>query len=121
MDANAERVDRAPVRDRRAFAQVEAGDARGAAVAGAARRAGDFAQALMDLGSLICTTKRPALCARCPCSTSAKRGGRGIQETLPVKAPKMVRPLKRAPRSWRADADGAVLLVQRRRRACSAT
>ena len=30
-----------------------------------ARRAGDFAQALMDLGATLCTPKRPA-CARCP-------------------------------------------------------
>src|SRR5262249_14679381 len=29
------------------------------------RRAGDFAQALMDLGATICTAKRPA-CALCP-------------------------------------------------------
>jgi len=56
-----------------------------------ARRAGDFARRLMDLGSLICTTKRPA-CARCPWFDVCEARRRGIQETLPVKAPKWFRP-----------------------------
>jgi A/G-specific adenine glycosylase len=49
-------------------------------------RAGDSAQALMDLGSSICTPKRPA-CALCPLNDCAARG-RGDQETFPRKAPK---------------------------------
>jgi A/G-specific adenine glycosylase len=49
-------------------------------------RAGDSAQALMDLGSSICTPKRPA-CALCPLNDCAVRG-RGDQETFPRKAPK---------------------------------
>ena len=57
-------------------------------------RAGDFAQALMDLGSAICTPKRPA-CPQCPWTDDCMARKRGIQEQLPVKAPKMVRPLKR--------------------------
>ena len=50
-------------------------------------RAGDFAQALMDLGSAICTPKRPA-CSNCPWTEDCLARKRGIQEQLPVKAPK---------------------------------
>ena len=77
-----------------------------------AKRAGDFAQALMDLGSAICAPKRPA-CPRCPWTDGCLARKRGIQEQLPVKAPKMVRPLKRGAAFVARDADGAVLLVKR--------
>ncbi len=77
-----------------------------------ARRAGDFAQALMDLGSLICTPKKPA-CPRCPWTDGCVARKRGIQEDLPVKAPKMVRPLRRGAAFVARDAEGAVLLVKR--------
>jgi A/G-specific adenine glycosylase len=75
-------------------------------------RAGDFAQGLMDLGALICTVKRPA-CARCPLCGECEARRLGIQETLPVKAPKAVRPLKRGAAFVARDAKGAVLLVKR--------
>jgi len=75
-------------------------------------RAGDFAQALMDLGSAICTPKRPA-CANCPWTDDCRARKRGIQENLPVKAPKAVRPLKRGAAFVACDAAGAVLLVKR--------
>jgi A/G-specific adenine glycosylase len=76
------------------------------------RRAGDFAQALMDLGSALCTPKRPA-CARCPWSAACEARRRGIQEDLPVKAEKAMRPLKRGAAFVARDAEGAVLLVKR--------
>ncbi|MES2471960.1 MAG: A/G-specific adenine glycosylase [Pseudomonadota bacterium] len=75
-------------------------------------RAGDFAQALMDLGSAICTPKRPA-CPNCPWSPDCKARKLGIQEQLPVKAPKMVRPLRRGAAFVARDRSGAVLLVKR--------
>ncbi len=75
-------------------------------------RAGDFAQALMDLGSAICTPKRPA-CPNCPWSADCRARKRGIQEQLPVKAPKMVRPLRRGAAFVARDKSGAVLLVKR--------
>ena len=75
-------------------------------------RAGDFAQALMDLGSAICTPKRPA-CANCPWSQFCEARKLGIQEQLPVKAPKIARPLKRGAAFVARDASGAVLLVKR--------
>jgi A/G-specific adenine glycosylase len=75
-------------------------------------RAGDFAQALMDLGSLICTPKRPN-CTRCPWSSDCKARELGIQDTLPTKAPKSARPLKRGAAFVARDRSGAVLLVKR--------
>jgi A/G-specific adenine glycosylase len=75
-------------------------------------RAGDFAQALMDLGSAICTSKRPA-CGNCPWTDDCLAKLRGIQEQLPVKAPKIARPLKRGAAFVARDKSGAVLLVQR--------
>ena len=75
-------------------------------------RAGDFAQALMDLGSAICTPRRPA-CPNCPLSEACVARQRGIQEQLPVKAPKVARPLKRGAAFVVTDRSGAVLLVKR--------
>jgi A/G-specific adenine glycosylase len=50
-------------------------------------RAGDSAQALMDLGSSICTPKKPA-CALCPLNEDCAARARGDQEIFPRKAPK---------------------------------
>lgn len=52
-----------------------------------AHRAGDFAQALMDLGATICTPRRPA-CAICPLTESCTARARGDQETFPRKVAK---------------------------------
>ena len=50
-------------------------------------RAGDSAQALMDLGSSICTPKKPA-CALCPLNEDCAARARGDQEIFPRKAQK---------------------------------
>jgi A/G-specific adenine glycosylase len=57
-------------------------------------RAGDSAQALMDLGSSICTPKKPA-CALCPLNDDCLARTRGDQETFPRKAPKKSGTLRR--------------------------
>jgi A/G-specific adenine glycosylase len=57
-------------------------------------RAGDSAQALMDLGSSICTPKKPA-CALCPINEECLARARGDQETFPRKAPKKTGELRR--------------------------
>src|SRR3984957_10132466 len=57
-------------------------------------RAGDSAQALMDLGSSICTPKKPA-CALCPLNDDCVSRARGDQETFPRKAPKKTGALRR--------------------------
>ncbi len=57
-------------------------------------RAGDSAQALMDLGSSICTPKKPA-CALCPLNEDCAARARGDQGTFPRKAPKKAGELRR--------------------------
>jgi len=57
-------------------------------------RAGDSAQALMDLGSSICTPKKPA-CALCPLNGDCMSRARGDQETYPRKAAKKTGALRR--------------------------
>ena len=57
-------------------------------------RAGDSAQALMDLGSSICTPKKPT-CALCPLNDGCAARMRGDQETYPRKAAKKTGALRR--------------------------
>jgi A/G-specific adenine glycosylase len=57
-------------------------------------RAGDSAQALMDLGASICTPKKPA-CALCPLNEDCLARAHGDQETFPRKAPKKAGALRR--------------------------
>jgi A/G-specific adenine glycosylase len=57
-------------------------------------RAGDSAQALMDLGSSICTPKKPA-CSLCPLNEGCAARERGDHETFPRKAPKKTGELRR--------------------------
>ncbi len=51
-----------------------------------AGRAGDFNQALMDLGTAICTPLKP-VCLVCPLSEVCQASAEGLQETLPVLEP----------------------------------
>jgi A/G-specific adenine glycosylase len=76
------------------------------------RRAGDFAQALMDLGAMICTPKRPA-CALCPWAAPCRARVRGDAESFPRKAEKATGTLRRGAAFvlWRAD--GALLVRTR--------
>ena len=57
-------------------------------------RAGDSAQALMDLGSSICTPKKPA-CVLCPLSEDCVARAQGDQESFPRKAAKKTGILRR--------------------------
>ena len=77
-----------------------------------ARRAGDFAQAMMDLGATICTPKRPA-CALCPINESCASRVQGTQETYPRRLPKSARPQRRGAVFVALRADGAALLRSR--------
>ncbi len=57
-------------------------------------RAGDSAQALMDLGASICTPKKPA-CVLCPLSEGCAARAQGVQESFPRKLPKKAGALRR--------------------------
>jgi A/G-specific adenine glycosylase len=67
------------------------------------RRAGDFAQAMMDLGATICTPKRP-VCILCPWNDACVARARGEAETFPRRVPKREGALRR----------GAAFVVRRR-------
>jgi A/G-specific adenine glycosylase len=57
-------------------------------------RAGDSAQALMDLGASICTPKKPA-CVLCPLMEDCAAREQGTQESFPRKAAKKTGALRR--------------------------
>ncbi|MFC3068588.1 A/G-specific adenine glycosylase [Phenylobacterium soli] len=54
-------------------------------------RPGDWAQALMDLGAVVCRPKAP-LCDRCPLTAHCAAYARGDHESFPRKSPKAERP-----------------------------
>jgi A/G-specific adenine glycosylase len=74
-------------------------------------RAGDFAQAMMDLGATICTARSPR-CMLCPLATQCRGRAEGAPERLPVKAAKKPKPVRQGRAFW-IERDGAVLLVRR--------
>jgi A/G-specific adenine glycosylase len=76
------------------------------------QRAGDFAQALMDLGATICTPRRPR-CVLCPWGRCCTAAAEGLADTLPVAVAKPDRPLRYGVAFWLTRADGAVLLRRR--------
>jgi A/G-specific adenine glycosylase len=55
-------------------------------------RAGDYNQALMDLGATICTPKKPA-CMNCPLISKCQANEKGVQNERPVLNAKPYRPL----------------------------
>jgi A/G-specific adenine glycosylase len=75
-------------------------------------RAGDFAQALMDLGATLCTPQRPA-CFLCPWRTSCAAAERGQAELFPYKVPKRAGELRRGAVFFVRRSDGAVLVRTR--------
>jgi A/G-specific adenine glycosylase len=76
------------------------------------QRAGDYAQAVMDLGATICTPKKPK-CILCPWREACRGHANGIAETLPARRAKSSRPLRRGVAFWAVRPDGAVLLRKR--------
>jgi A/G-specific adenine glycosylase len=76
------------------------------------RRAGDFAQAMMDLGATICTPRRPR-CVLCPWREACAAAASGQPEALPAPTEKPDRPLRYGVAFWLIRADGAVLLRRR--------
>ncbi len=76
------------------------------------RRAGDFAQAMMDLGATLCRPRAP-LCLACPLNGDCAARAAGIAAELPRRAPRRARPLKHGVVFWIERKDGAVLLRRR--------
>ena len=76
------------------------------------RRAGDFAQAMMDLGATICTPKKPA-CVLCPWTDACAARARGDQESFPRKAEKKTGALRLGAAFVAIRQDGMLLTRQR--------
>jgi A/G-specific adenine glycosylase len=112
IDANVERV------VARLFAIAEPLPGGKAAIRAAAEqitpveRAGDFAQAMMDLGATVCTPKRPR-CMLCPLREDCRAILSGDPELLPVKGAKAEKPLRRGAAYVAIRDDGAILLRTR--------
>jgi len=75
-------------------------------------RAGDHAQALMDLGATICTPRAPD-CGRCPLAPHCLGFARGTAAMLPLRQARAARPLRRGHVYVGRRADGALLLETR--------
>jgi A/G-specific adenine glycosylase len=76
------------------------------------RRAGDFAQALMDLGATLCTPKNPA-CALCPCNGACAARAAGDPQSYPRRVQKREGVLRRGAAFVACRADGCVLVRTR--------
>lgn len=76
-----------------------------------AARAGDFAQAMMDLGATVCTPRAPR-CLVCPIAADCRARAEGKPEPYPVKAAKRAKPQRKGAALW-IERDGAVWLVRR--------
>lgn len=76
-----------------------------------AERAGDFAQACMDMGATICTSKNPK-CDICPVQEQCAASAAGDMESYPVKPPKKHKPVRRARFFW-VERQGRILLATR--------
>ena len=106
IDANVERVVArlfalSDKRDVRAHAERITPDA----------RAGDFAQAMMDLGATICTPRDPK-CLLCPLTRDCAGRASGAPEAYPAKAAKAARPTRHGTIFW-LERGNAVLLIRR--------
>jgi A/G-specific adenine glycosylase len=112
VDGNIERVTARLFAVRQALPAAKPELRRLAATLTPAKRSGDFAQALMDLGSSVCLVGKPK-CLVCPISRGCQALALGIAADLPARSPKRARPLRHGAVFWAVRRDGAVLLQRR--------
>lgn len=74
-------------------------------------RAGDFAQALMDLGAAICRPRAPR-CSECPIAGACAAYASGTPEAFPTPKQRAARPQKYGV-AWWIERDGMLWLVRR--------
>jgi A/G-specific adenine glycosylase len=77
-----------------------------------ARRAGDFNQAVMELGATVCTPRAPR-CGACPVAKACGAHAAGDAARIPVRTPKRAKKVVRAACCACVDTAGRVLLVRR--------
>lgn len=85
---------------------------RAALQASVPERAGDFAQAMMDLGATICAP-RATMCMLCPIQPGCAAVRAGDPTVYPVRAAKTERPVRRGHAYVMTDGDGDVYLQAR--------
>jgi A/G-specific adenine glycosylase len=78
-----------------------------------ADRPGDFNQALMELGATLCAPASPR-CLLCPVNADCEGLAAGINEALPVKAPRRERPHYDVTAAVIHGDDGRLLIAQRK-------
>jgi A/G-specific adenine glycosylase len=76
-----------------------------------ADRPGDFAQAIMELGSQVCTTGRPR-CTACPVASACRAHAEGRAAALPVRTPRAAKKVVELA-CVAVERAGRVLLVRR--------
>jgi A/G-specific adenine glycosylase len=75
-------------------------------------RAGKFNEALMDLGSLICTPRQPD-CPKCPLRYLCNAYAKNDVASYPVKLTNLIKPVRHYLTAVVVDAGGCVLIAQR--------
>jgi A/G-specific adenine glycosylase len=73
--------------------------------------AGDFAQAMMDLGATICRPREPR-CSLCPLASDCLARGSGNPEAYPAAKPRRAKPVRYGIAHW-IERDGAIWLARR--------
>jgi A/G-specific adenine glycosylase len=76
------------------------------------RRAGDFAQALMDIGATLCRPRNPA-CGSCPLAQDCEAFRTGAPETYPRRVEQKARPRRHGAVFFARRSDGAFLARRR--------
>jgi A/G-specific adenine glycosylase len=74
-------------------------------------RAGDFAQAMMDLGAGLCSARAPS-CMACPLLMHCEAGQSGTAEAYPVKPPKKAKPHRTGTAYWAQSREGIWLVTR---------
>ena len=112
VDGNVERVTARLFAVRQPLPQSKSELKRLAATLTPAKRPGDFAQAMMDLGASICSVKSPS-CLVCPLQPDCAAAAKGLEKVLPAKAPKPERPVRMGVAFLALREDGHLLLRRR--------
>ncbi len=77
-----------------------------------ASRGGDYAQALMDLGAMICTPRQPH-CAVCPWQKSCMAFAHGTSQRYPIMVKKGTKPVRYTVVFWLTNRRGQVWIRRR--------
>ncbi len=115
VDGNVERVIARMHAIKTPLPKAKAEIRRWAALHSPDRRAGDYAQAVMDLGATVCMPRNPD-CTACPWQGNCQAYSSGATADYPRKAPRKNRPTRHAHVYWleRAGKNGPEVLMRKR-------